>query len=381
MSENNLYIHIPFCKKICPYCDFYKMVASNTLKQNYLKAVLEESKLKNIDFYALETLYVGGGTPSCIPVDMLDKFLSKFSNNLNLDVLKEFTFEINPEDINFELLHVLKKHHVNRLSIGIQSFNKDIQTLINRPLEYSDLCDKIKLVNDLGFNNYSFDLMYGFYKETLDDIKNDIDLLVSLKPTHISTYCLMVEDHTLFGYMDKKSGFKTCTEKEEKKQYFFIIKYLKSLGYIQYETSNFSLKGYESVHNLTYWNGEYYECLGAGASSFISCTHYKTTQSIHDYIFDLSNFKMPKREMEYLEFEDRVDEYVIMNLRKIEGINLNDFKIKFGFDLSEFYNYESLVEHKYLIKKGDFLRLSKKYLFVQNAIIVKLISRGKDSYY
>lgn len=378
MSKNNLYIHIPFCEKVCPYCDFYKMVASDNLKEKYLKAVLEESKLKNIDFYALESLYVGGGTPSCIPLNLLEDFLFYISSKLNKDNLKEFTFEINPSDINYNLLNILKKSKVNRLSIGVQSFNKDIQNLINRPLDYLELKEKINLIYEFGFTNYSFDLMYGFENESVSTIKDDIDKLVSLDPKHISIYCLIIEDHSIFGYLYNKNCFKASSEEDEEKQYFFIIDYLSKLGFNQYEISNFSKEGFQSIHNLVYWNGDDYECLGAGASSYLLNTHYKTTKKIYDYIDSLNNFIMPNREIEYLDLDEAIDEYIIMNLRKTIGLNLIKFKDKFNIDFFELFNCKPLLKNNYLIKENNYLYIPKKYLFVENNIIVKLISSRKD---
>ncbi len=244
-----LYIHIPFCNKVCPYCDFHKMVASKTLKENYINALIKELKLKDISKYDLSTLYIGGGTPSSLKMDLLEMLFSTLDKEINLENLLEFTFECNPEDIHIDLLKLLKKYHVSRLSIGIQTLNKSFQQYIKREFRYEKLSTVVKMLNECGFENYSFDLMYGFLNQTISDIKLDIDKLVSLNPTHISIYSLIVEDHTIFGKLKRDGHILESTDEEQAKQYLFIIDYLESLGYFQYETSNFSKIGYESKHN------------------------------------------------------------------------------------------------------------------------------------
>ena len=370
-----LYIHIPFCNKVCPYCDFHKMVASDDLKEKYIQALIKESKIKNISKYDLSTLYIGGGTPSSLKMDLLEMLFSSLNEVINLEKLEEFTFECNPEDIHIDLLKLLKKYHVSRLSIGIQTLNKNLQKEIKRVFDEEKLSTVVKLLNECGFTNYSFDLMYGFVKQTTLDIKLDIDKLVSLNPTHISIYSLIVEDHTIFGKLKQDGLVLEASDDLQANQYLFIIDYLEKLGYYQYETSNFAKPGFKSKHNLIYWNHEDYLCLGTGASSFINDVRSVTTTRIHEYIDSLKNDKLPAVESELLDFEDLTDEFVMMALRKNEGVDIKLFEELFGVDIFEYYpNINYLLDNNIIEQRGKFLAIKKEFRYVANSVIVKFIS-------
>ena len=370
-----LYIHIPFCNKVCPYCDFHKMVASDNLKEKYIKALIKESKIKNISKYDLSTLYIGGGTPSSLKMDLLEMLFSSLNEEINLEKLEEFTFECNPEDIHIDLLKLLKKYHVSRISIGIQTLNKSFQHHIKREFECEKLSTVVKLLNECGFINYSFDLMYGFLNQTISDIKLDIDKLVSLNPTHISIYSLIVEDHTIFGKLKNDGQILESSDDDQAKLYLFIIDYLEKFGYYQYETSNFSKKGYESIHNLIYWDHDEYLCLGSGASSFIDDVRSVTTTHIHEYIDSLINNKLPNVDSELLDFEDLTDEFVMMALRKNEGVDTKVFEEEFGVDIFEYYpNINYLLKNNIIEERGKFLFIKKEFRYVANSVIVKFIS-------
>ena len=370
-----LYIHIPFCNKVCPYCDFHKMVASNNLKEAYIKALINEFKLKNISKYQLSTIYIGGGTPSSLSIDLLEMLFSTLNENLKLNELLEFTFECNPEDIDIDLLKLLKKYHVNRLSIGIQTLNKSFQQLIKREFEFEKLSTIVALVKEFGFVNYSFDLMYGFKNQVINDIKSDIDSLISLNPKHISIYSLIVEDHTIFGKLKNDGKVLESNDDEQAKQYLFIIDYLEKLGYHQYETSNFAIVGYKSKHNLIYWDHDDYLCIGSGASSFIDDIRSVTTTFIHEYIHNLNNNELPHIDSELLDFEDLTDEFIMMALRKNEGVDTLLFEEKFGVDIFEYYpNIKYLLDNNIIEQRGKFLSIKKEFRYVANSVIVKFIS-------
>ena len=370
-----LYIHIPFCNKVCPYCDFHKMVASNNLKEAYIKALINEFKLKNISKYQLSTIYIGGGTPSSLSIDLLEMLFSTLNENLKLNELLEFTFECNPEDINIDLLKLLKKYHVNRLSIGIQTLNKSFQQLIKREFEFEKLSTIVALVKEFGFVNYSFDLMYGFKNQVINDIKSDIDSLISLNPKHITIYSLIVEDHTIFGKLKNDGKVLESNDDEQAKEYLFIIDYLEKLGYHQYETSNFATDGYKSKHNLIYWDHDDYLCIGSGASSFIDDIRSVTTTFIHEYIHHLNNNELPHTDSELLDFEDLIDEFIMMALRKNEGVDTLLFEEKFGVDIFEYYpNIKYLLDNNIIEQRGKFLSIKKEFRYVANSVIVKFIS-------
>lgn len=330
-----LYVHIPFCNQICPYCDFYKMVVSDKLKTKYIDALINEMKLKDLKKKEINTLYIGGGTPSSLSLSLIKKLLHSLSQDIDLSKLEEFTFECNPEDITIELLQLLKEYYVTRISIGIQTLNPKFQNLIKRFSTAIQIKNIVDMLNEVGITNYSFDLMYGFYGQTLCDVKTDIDSLVSFNPTHISIYSLIVEDKTLFGLKKRNNCNIELNDDEQANIYQFIIEYLDSLGFMQYETSNFAKEGFKSKHNLIYWNGEEYYSLGAAASSYIDGTRSIMNSKIHEYIDDLLNNKLPSCISETLTFDEIVEEYVMMNLRKNEGINVDKFNNKFSLNFFE----------------------------------------------
>ena len=370
-----LYIHIPFCNKVCPYCDFHKMVASNELKEKYIKALIKELKLKGISKYDLSALYIGGGTPSSLKMDLLEMLFSSLNKEINLKNLLEFTFECNPEDISSDLLTLLKKYHITRLSIGIQTLNESFQHHINRIFPYEKLSTVVSLLNEFNFSNYSFDLMYGFLNQSISDIKSDIDKLISLNPKHISIYSLIVEDHTIFGKLMRDGMVLESSDEEQAKEYLFIIDYLEKFGYHQYETSNFAKMGFESKHNLIYWDHDEYLCLGSGASSFIDDVRSVTTTSIHNYINNLNNDLLPDVDSELLDFEDITDEFVMMALRKNKGIDTLEFYNKFGVDIFEYYpNVSYLLDNDIIEQKSHYLSIKKEFRYVANSVIVKFIS-------
>lgn len=370
-----LYIHIPFCKQVCPYCDFHKMVASDNLQENYIKALIKESYLKGISKFDLSTLYIGGGTPSTLKMDLLEMLFSSLKKVINLEKLEEFTFECNPEDISIDLLKLLKKYHVSRISIGVQTLNKSFQQHIKREFKYDKLSTLVKLINECGFTNYSFDLMYGFLNQTISDLKEDIEKLVSLNPVHISIYSLIVEEHTIFGKLKNEGHVLESSDDEQAKEYLFIIDYLEKFGYHQYETSNFAKSGFESKHNLLYWNHDEYLCLGSGASSFYSDVRSVTTTSIHKYIDNLNNDLLPDVDSELLDFEDVTDEFVMMALRTNKGVDKLKFKNLFDVDIFEYYpNINYLIDNNIIEECGNYLSIKKEFRYVANSVIVKFIS-------
>ena len=377
-NKIGLYIHIPFCKSICPYCDFPKMVASKKLSHDFIIAMLEEMKLKKLDNYAFNTLYIGGGTPSNLSFDDLELLLSNLNNYLNLSNLEEFSIEANPDDINQDFIKLIKKYNINRLSIGIQTFNNKFGNLINRKINIDKFDNIIKLLNDYNFNNYSCDLMYGFKNQTIDDIKNDLDILINHNVKHISIYALIIEPHTVFGYKTDHGERFDTSDVIESNMYHFIINYLKNHNYHQYEISNFAKEGYESKHNLIYWNYESYLSLGTSATSIYNKKEEVMTSNIHDYIDKLNNHILPNRNITNLSFNDILEEFVIMNLRKNEGINLDIFKNRYHINFFDvFLNATSLIKDGYLILNNKYLYIPEKYLFVSNTILTKLISNMK----
>ena len=357
-----MYIHIPFCNNICSYCDFSKMLYNKDIVSRYLKA-LEEEINDRYNGEELDTLYIGGGTPSSLSNEELIK-LFNILEVLKLNKLKEFTFECNINDINEDLLRILKHNNVNRISLGVESFNHDKLKFMERTAEFNDVQEKIIMIKNYGINNINIDLMYGIPNETLKILKKDLNLILKLKPTHISTYSLILEKNTKLDNNNTNS----IDEDLERDMYNYIRKKLKRKKYTHYEISNFSLEGYESKHNLTYWNNEEYYGFGLGSHGYIDGIRYENTKNIDKYI---DNNFVNKEEI--LSIKDKEENEVMLGLRKIKGINLEEFYDKYNTNLQDVFPIKPLIKNKDLIYKDGYVFINPEKIYVMNEILLKLI--------
>ena len=358
----SVYIHIPFCKSICSYCDFCKMLYNGSWVTQYLNALIEEIKDK-YDGEVIKTLYIGGGTPSSLSLKDL-KYLFEIIKQFNLTELEEFTFECNLNDLNEELLQFLLDNGVNRLSIGIESFNEDKLKFMERHHTFLEAEEKFKLMRKMGFNNINIDLIYGIPGETLKDLKKDLELFLKLEPDHISTYSLIVEDNTKIGI----NGVIPIPEELDASMYEEICEKLDMKRYEHYEVSNFAKKGKKSKHNLKYWNNEEYYGFGLGAAGYTNGVRYENTRSLTEYI----NGKRRKKE-EILSIEDKMYNELMLGFRKMEGINLKDFFIKYGVNMQEVFDLHEVLKNEELIVDGEYIYVNPEYIYVMNEILVKIL--------
>lgn len=358
----SVYIHIPFCKSICSYCDFCKMLYNGSWVTQYLNALIEEIKDK-YDGEVIKTLYIGGGTPSSLSLKDL-KYLFEIVKQFNLTELEEFTFECNLNDLNEELLQFLLDNGVNRLSIGIESFNEDKLKFMERHHTFLEAEEKFKLMRKMGFNNINIDLIYGIPGETLKDLKKDLELFLKLEPDHISTYSLIVEDNTKIGI----NGVIPIPEELDASMYEEICEKLDMKRYEHYEVSNFAKKGKKSKHNLKYWNNEEYYGFGLGAAGYTNGIRYENTRSLTEYI----NGKRRKKE-EILSIEDKMYNELMLGFRKMEGINLKDFFIKYGVNMQEVFDLHEVLKNEELIVDGEYIYVNPEYIYVMNEILVKIL--------
>lgn len=355
MMNNSVYIHIPFCSSICSYCDFCKLFYIKKWINPYLDALKNEILL-NYKGDTINTIYIGGGTPSCLSIDELKKLFS-IIDIFNKDI-KEFTFECNIEDISIELLDFLKTTDVNRISIGLESTKEKNLKYLGRKI-LSDYKDKINLVLKY-FDNVNVDLMYALKTETIDDLRDDIDFLLDMNIKHISTYSLIIEEHT------KLRCEKNIDEELDYNMYKLILDKLKN--YHHYEVSNFSLYGYESKHNLVYWNNEYYYGFGLGASGFVNNIRYENTRNILEYI----NGNYVKDSYEVSEYENMQNE-MILGLRKMEGVNKNKFYLKYHKNIGDVFDIENLLKDNKLIDNNGFIYINYDYIYLSNEILINFI--------
>ncbi|MBE6140413.1 MAG: radical SAM family heme chaperone HemW [Firmicutes bacterium] len=355
-----LYIHIPFCKNICSYCDFCKFLYQEKWVGAYLKCLKNEIKDRYLDD-EVSTIYIGGGTPSCLNIEQL-KYLFKIIKNIKLTTIYEFTFECNIEDIKEDLLFILKENGVNRLSIGIQSFNKKNLEFMNRHADFKDALKKINLCRQFGFNNINIDLIYAIPGQKIRDLKKDLKLFLKLKPDHISTYSLIIEENTLL----KVENIKPISEELDYDMFKLIEKKLKK--YHHYEISNFALKNKESKHNLIYWNNLEYYGFGLSAAGYIEQIRYENTKNLKDYL--LGNYI---KEKTFISKDEQMNYEVMLGLRKLQGINLKEFESKYHISFKNAYKIDKLLKNKDLIEKKGYIYINPDKLYVMNEILLKII--------
>ena len=362
-SQNkSVYIHIPFCDTICSYCDFCKFLKNVEWVKDYLISLNNEIK-NNYKGEKIETLYIGGGTPSSLNIEELTnlfKIIKIFKMSKNL----EFTFECNIENITKEKLELLYSNGVNRLSIGIQTFNEKYLKYLNRNHNDKMIKEKISLAKKIGFKNINIDLIYALKDQTLDDLNNDIDKFLELDITHISTYSLMIEPHTKL-YIDNEYNI---DEELDYKMYKTIIKRLQDKGYKHYEISNFAKEGYESKHNLTYWNNNEYYGFGVGASGYINSTRYDNTRSINEYF--KGNYILDSH---ILDLKETIENEFILGLRKIEGIKKEDFYKKYNIDIKSIEVVNKLLKENKLLENKKNIYINPKYIYTSNEILIEFI--------
>lgn len=358
---SSMYIHIPFCRNICSYCNFTKIYYNQEISIKYLKALREEinEKYNNEE---IKTLYIGGGTPSVLSSYELN-VLFKILSTIKLANDNEFTIEVNVNDINEEKLELFKRNGINRLSVGVQTVNDNYLKLLERENDKQMVYENINLAKKY-FNNISVDLMYGFHNQTIEELNEDIKFITSLNISHISIYSLIIEENTKL-YIN---NVKPIDEEIESEMYYNIIRALESHGYYHYEISNFSKKGYESKHNLTYWNNDRYYGFGLSASGYIDNIRYTNTKNLNKYLEN--NYKY---EIENLTMEDEISYYMILGLRKIKGINLEEFKNRFNLNLNDIFNIEKLITEEKLLVQHGYLKINRKYLYISNQILVEFI--------
>ena len=357
----SIYIHIPFCSSICTYCDFCKMYYNKKFSNEYINTLEQEIK-ERYQGEKVKTIFVGGGTPTSLDNDELVNLL-EIIKKFNIEDNIEFTIESNIESLTEEKLQIMKKYGVNRLSIGVQSFNDKILKILGRNHTKEDIYNKIKLVKKY-FDNINIDLIYAVTND-INIVKKDLEEFLKLGITHISTYSLIIEDKTIL----KIKNHKNIDEDIDYKMYKLIENTLEGNDYVHYEISNYAKKGYESKHNLVYWNNKEYYGFGLGSTSYINNIRITNTKNITKYI----NRDFIE-ETNYEDIETRIENEIMLGLRKLEGINLIDFRDKYNIALEEKYNINNLLEEKYLIKENNQLKINKKYIYISNEILLKILS-------
>ena len=372
------YIHIPFCKSKCAYCSF---VSFNRLEKitGYVYALLKDIS-DNYCGEKLRTLYFGGGTPSLLPIDLLSKIIKKFKFQNNY----ELTMEINPDDANLEYFSALKTLGVNRLSLGSQTFGDKILKLIGRRHDSNAIVNAVKLAKEAGFTNISVDLIYGLPLQTLDSLKNDLEKFLELDIQHISTYGLKIEEGSKFSrYYSCNRPAPTLTlprgegtteiclpdDDAQADMYELINNTLEKNGYYRYEVSNFAKSGYESKHNLNYWDNNEYYGFGCAAHGYVDGIRYSNYSTLDEYMAKPSTHELGHT----LSQQEKLEEEIFLGFRKRSGINVNKINERFGIDFDT--KYKNVLE-----KYRDFIEptycgytLNLKGVLISNLILSEFI--------
>ena len=349
----SLYIHIPFCNKICDYCDFTKLQYFRNFAISYLEALKDE--LKSYPIKDLKTIYVGGGTPTALEDDLFEELLKII--DMYTDGVQEYTFEANPESLSISKIRLLKEHSVNRVSLGVQTTNDKILKTVNRDHSFSEVQEAIKNLREAGIDNINVDLILGLTHTSEKILKEDLRNILSLDVKHISCYGLTVNPHTVLF----TKGFKEPEGDILRKYYDIVEETLTKNGFVHYEVSNWAKPGYQSEHNLTYWRNEQYYGCGLGASGYISETRYKNTVNLSQYLKRVFVF-----EEEHVSEQDKLTYQIMLNLRIIEGLDISFVKNK-EKEINE------LVSSGLLTIKDNHLIPTYEGMMILDQMVLKLI--------
>lgn len=370
-----LYIHIPFCSKICTYCDFYKMMAKTSVKEKYVAYLVKELEMRKELLSDVKTVYIGGGTPSSLPLHLLDYLLHHISRLINVHQLTEFTMEMNPKDVTKSLVQLVKQYNVNRVSLGVQSFDAKKLEFLGRDHSKREAIRSVRTLQRNGIKNINVDIIYATPNDSFRKVKKDIMRAVDLNVKHISTYSLILEQNTVLFHQYQKKQFTLLDQDKEYQIYNRIRHLLLKFGYQHYEISNFSKRHHQSQHNLIYWTNKKYLGIGAGASYYIDDIRYTNVMHLETYFGGIDRNELVHSEKTQLSNMEQMQEEMILGLRKINGVNLNEFEQKFGKPLFDvFPNLKSMLKKKMLkVSRKRCIYIPKRKLYLSNVVLVEFI--------
>ena len=365
MKELGIYVHIPFCKQKCSYCDFISYSNKKNLVEEYVEALKQEIKDGATNEYEISTIYIGGGTPSYIESKHIVEILETIKQNYNVSNTAEITIEVNPGTATKEKLENYVEVGINRISIGLQTCNDNLLKIIGRIHSYEEFSNTYKLAQEAGFKNINVDLMIGLPNQTLEDVKDSLEKIISLEPQHISVYSLIVEEGTPIERKIENGELELPSEKLERKEYWEVKRTLEKFRFKHYEISNFAKFGYESKHNVNCWEQKEYLGFGVAAHSYINNKRFSNVETIEEYL--------QKKEPiihEIQDLENQKKEYMLLGLRKIDGIKISKFKNKFGsnpiMELKDELN--KLVKEELIEIDLDEIRLTPKGIDLANLV-------------
>ena len=376
MDKISLYIHIPFCAQKCLYCDFPSFARKDHLRKAYIEALNKEiislrEKHNNLE---INTIFIGGGTPSVLEADELECLLKEVAK-LNMAKDIEYSMECNPGNLTEEKLEVMKKYGVNRISMGLQAKQDNLLKGLGRIHNYKTFKENFLLAKKVGFNNINIDLMFGLPNQRLNEWEETLREIISLEPAHISAYSLIIEEGTAFYNLYENDKLKLPTEEEERKMYHLAKKILEENGFNQYEISNYAKEGKECRHNLAYWNMDNWIGVGSASASYIDGKRIKNISSVEKYINSINEKREAVEEIINNSKNDNMEEFMFMGLRKINGIDENEFKKRFSMNINDVYGeiLNKYIDEGLLIRESGRIFLSEKGIEISNIIMADFL--------
>ncbi len=368
--EIGIYIHIPFCKQKCYYCDFVSYANKDDIILKYINAVKKEIELQKISS-EITTIYIGGGTPSYIDCKYIKDIIISLQKK-KISPKAEITIEVNPGTVTLEKLQCYKDYGINRLSIGLQSTQDKLLKQIGRIHDYKQFLDTYEMARKVGFKNINVDLMLGLPNQRIADLKESLNKIIELEAEHISVYSLIIEENTKMAQMIERHELELPEEDTERNMYWYVKNTLELNGYKHYEISNFAKTGYESRHNMNCWNQQEYIGFGIAAHSYRDICRYSNTEDINEYIKNIKTGKLERNRIihEIQKEDDTKREYMLLGLRKIDGVKISDFKNKFGDNPLYLYRNQlnKLVNEKLLMIDGENIKLTNRGIDLANLV-------------
>lgn len=381
LNELGIYIHIPFCKQKCYYCDFVSYSNKCSEVKEYIESLKKEIEEFDFSNYKVTSIYIGGGTPSYIDSIYIVEILSELKEKLKCNLIEfkdiEITIEVNPGTVDTKKLNDYKKSGINRLSIGLQSTKNDILKKIGRIHTYQEFLEIYKLARETGFKNINIDLMIGIPGQKIGNLKNTLQDIIKLEPEHISVYSLIIEENTPIKKMLENGEIKLPDEDLERNMYWYVKNTLELNGYNHYEISNFAKLGKESRHNLNCWNQEEYIGFGVAAHSYLNGIRFSNTINVEEYIQHIENNRKEENIQieESQSLEDKKNEFMMLGFRKIQGVDIARFKEKFIDNPIFLYreNLNKLVEEGLIEVDLNHIKLTNKGIDLANLVFEEFV--------
>jgi oxygen-independent coproporphyrinogen-3 oxidase len=373
MKKISLYIHIPFCKSKCKYCDFLSFDNREDAIKEYINTLIQEinNYSTHVNGYEVSSIFIGGGTPSILSCEDIRKVFVALRSNYNINRNAEITIEANPGTLTTEKIQALIEAGVNRVSLGLQSCNNNRLTTLGRIHTWEDFLSNYNQIRELGINNINVDLMFGLPNQDIKQWENDLRKIISIKPEHISCYGLIIEEGTRFYKMYNEGRITLPSEEIERDMYWITHDILQNNNYKHYEISNFALDGKECYHNKVYWKEQEYIGIGLGASSYFEGYRYKNISDFNEYINCNGNIDEIKEQIQFIDEKTNIEEYMFLGLRLLKGINKLEFYNRWGKHINYYYKniIIKLCNEKLLYEDDETIKLTAKGIDVSNYVL------------